>query len=464
MTPPLPLAGEVGSRSEPGEGRGSRAAGDDLLARGRYPNVRNLIFISHRIPYPLTKGEKIRGYNLITHMARSYRVHLGCLIDDPNDWQHVPYLKTICADVGAFGIDKRRQKLKAMARFRPGWPLTLDYYFHPGLQRWVNETLARAHMDIVYIYSSAMAPYALHLDRPGKVLDLQDIDSEKYVLYAREARWPMRAVWAREARTLLAYERRAAASCDVTFLVTEQETRRFAELAPETADRLTWIEMGVDLDRFSPAHRFESPYKGDGPHIVFTGNMDYWPNTDAVSWFVDAVLPSLRQRWPGVQFHIVGNNPGADVLALAKHAGVRVTGFVPDVRPYVAHAAVSVSPIRMARGVQNKVLEAMAMGRPVVASRQSFEGVRAEAGRDLLVADGAGEMVRLVGEVLEGRHPGLAAAGRRLVEERYTWAATLRRLDQYLDRTLDTTRAPHNRDSSPTLFPRGEAAGPRVKA
>jgi polysaccharide biosynthesis protein PslH len=403
--------------------------------------VRNLIFISHRIPYPLTKGEKIRGYNLITHMARSYRVHLGCLIDDPADWQHVAHLKTICADVAAFGIDKRYQKLKALTRFRPGRPLTLDYYFHPGLQRWVKETLARAHMDIVYIYSAAMAPYALHLDRPGKVLDMQDIDSEKYELYAGEARWPMGAIWAREARTLLAYERRAAMACDVTFLVTEQETRRFAELAPETANRLTWIEMGVDLDRFSPTHRFESPYQDEGPHIVFTGNMDYWPNADAVAWFADAVLPSLRQRWPGVQFYIVGNNPGTDVLSLGKRDGVRVTGFVPDVRPYLAHAAVSVSPLRMARGVQNKVLEAMAMGRPVVASSQSFEGVSAQAGRDLLVADGATEMARLVGEVLDGSHPALGAAGRRLVVQRYTWAATLHRLDEYLEPLAHLSRA-----------------------
>jgi polysaccharide biosynthesis protein PslH len=403
--------------------------------------LRNLIFISHRIPYPLTKGEKIRGYNLITHMAQSYRVHLGCLIDDPDDWQHVPHLKTICTNVAAFGIDKRAQKLKALVRLRPGRSLTLDYYFHSGLQRWVTETLAHKHMDIIYIYSAAMAPYALHLDCPGKVLDMQDIDSEKYALYAREARWPMRAVWAREGRTLLAYERRAASACDVTFLVTEPETRRFAELAPEAADRLTWIEMGVDLDRFSPSLAFESPYQGDGPHIVFTGNMDYWPNADAVTWFTDEVLPSLRQRWPGVQFHIVGNNPRVEVRELGKRPGVSVTGFVPDVRPYLAHAAVSVSPLRMARGVQNKVLEAMAMGRPVVASRQSFQGVRAEPVRDLLVADGAAGMVRLVSEVLEGRHPTLGAAGRRLVEERYTWAATLQRLDHYLDQTLAGAKA-----------------------
>ncbi|HEX5326391.1 MAG TPA: TIGR03087 family PEP-CTERM/XrtA system glycosyltransferase [Acetobacteraceae bacterium] len=398
--------------------------------------MRNLIFISHRIPYPLTKGEKIRGYNLITHLAKSYHVHLGCLIDDPADWQHIAHLRTICAEVAGFGIDRRRQKLKALARMRPGRPLMPDYYFHPGLLRWVNATLAREHMDIIYIYSAAMAPYALHLDRPGKVLDMQDIDSEKWALYSRRSRWPMRAVWAREARTLLVYERCAAMACDATFFVTEAEARRFAELAPETADRLTWIEMGVDLVQFSPGLAFVSPYDGPGPHLVFTGNMDYWPNADAVTWFADQVMPMLGRSRPGVQFHIVGNNPGQDVLRLKQLAGVHVTGRVPDVRPYVAHATVSVSPLRMARGVQNKVLEAMAMGTPVVASPQAFEGLRAAAGRDLLVADGASAMARAVTEVIEGHHPGLGRAGRQAVERGYAWSAILEKLDTWLDRSL----------------------------
>ncbi len=396
---------------------------------------RRLIFISHRIPYPLNKGEKIRGYNLITHLARSYDVYLGCLIDDATDWEHVAHLRTICTEVAAFGIDKRRQKLKALAHIRPGRPLMTDYYFHPGLRDWVDATMARVNMDIIYIYSAAMAPYALHLDRPGKILDMQDIDFEKWALYARQSRWPMRAVWAREARTLLAYERHAAMACDTTFFVTEAETRRFAELAPETADRLTWIEMGVDLERFSPSLSFPRPFVDDGPHLVFTGNMDYWPNADAVIWFADQVLPLIRRRRADAQFHIVGNNPGPDVLRLRRLPGVNVTGRVPDVRPYVAHADVSVSPLRMARGVQNKVLEAMAMGRPVVASPQAFEGVRAVAGRDLLVADGAEETARTVLDVVDGRHPMLGASGRQAVERGYAWSGILQKLDTYLKRS-----------------------------
>lgn len=393
----------------------------------------NLIFIAHRIPYPPDKGEKIRGLNLLRHLSKSYRIHLGCLVDDPADMQHVETLREWCVDVAAFPIDKRRQKLLALAKFRPGRPLMLDYYSHAGLQRWVRDSMARQSMDIVYVYSVAMAPYVGELRAPGLILDAQDIDSEKWTTYAGQATWPMRAVWSREGRTLLAYERKAAMQCSQTLFVSQQECDRFIELAPETAGRVHPVENGVDLERFDGDQAFENLFETAGPHLVFTGNMDYWPNADAVRWFVADVLPLLLQRRPGIQFHIVGANPGPDVVQLADTAGVHVTGRVPDVRPYLAHADVCVVPLRIARGIQNKVLEAMAMGRPVVASREAFEGVRAIAGRDLLVADGAAETAGRIGDVLAGAHPGLGVAARAAMVQGYAWSATLRALDAILE-------------------------------
>jgi sugar transferase (PEP-CTERM/EpsH1 system associated) len=391
-----------------------------------------MLFISHRIPYPPDRGEKIRGWNLIRHLGKKYRLHYGCLIDDPADWQHVPRLQPLCADFAAFGIDKRWQKLRALLRFRPGRPLMLDYYDHPGLHRWARETLARERIDIVYIYSTAMAPYVLQAEGPRRILDMQDIDSEKWTQYAARSRWPMRLVWAREGRTLLAYEREAAMACERTLFVSEQECRRFAELVPEARDRIDRLEQGVDLEQFSPAARLDNPYPDAAPRLVFTGNMDYWPNADAAIYFAREVMPLLRRRDPAPRFVIVGANPTPEVQALAA-LGVQVTGRVPDVRPYVAHAAVSVAPLRLARGIQNKVLEAMALGRPVVASPQAFEGVRAQAGQDLLVGDGAAALARLIDEVLDGAHPSLGASGRRAVERGYAWAGTLARLDGFLD-------------------------------
>ena len=394
--------------------------------------MRDLIFISHRIPWPLNKGEKIRAWNLIQHLARDYRVHLGCVVDDPADMAHVAKLETVAASVGAFPIGKRSQKVRALLRARVGRPLMPDCYRSAALQRWVDATMARTAMDVVYIYSVAMAPYVLDRPHPCKILDAQDIDSEKWAEYALKAALPMRLVWAREARTLLGYERHAAAACRRTFFVSQPEADRFAELAPEVAGRVVAVENGVDLQRFSPEDVHPSPFTDPAPRVVFTGNMDYWPNADAVIWFAHDVLPKLRARVPGLAFWIVGANPAPAVRALAALPGVSVTGRVDDVRPYVAHASAVVCPLRIARGIQNKVLEGMAMGRPVIASPAAFEGVRAQPGTDLLVADGAEAFVARICEVLDGVHAGLGAAARAAMERGYAWNAVLGKLDGLL--------------------------------
>jgi sugar transferase (PEP-CTERM/EpsH1 system associated) len=395
--------------------------------------LRDLIFISHRIPWPLNKGEKIRGWNLIQKLKPDYRIHLGCVVDDPADMAHVDHLKMVCASVGAFPIDKRTQKFKALLKMRPGRPLMPDFYYEPKLQAWVDETMAAIPMDVVYIYSVAMAPYALDKPHPCKILDAQDIDSEKWAEYGEKAKFPMRLIWQREARTLLAYERKAAAACKWSFFVSEPEASRFRELAPESAAKTVAVECGVDLARFSPDDVYEWPFGEPGPNLVFTGNMDYWPNADAAIWFAREVMPLLRATQPDIRFWAVGANPGPDVLALADLPGVQVTGRVEDVRPYVAHAAVSVAPLRIARGIQNKVLEGMAMGKPVIASPAAFEGVRATAGTELLVADGAAEFVVKINEVLAGGHAGLGAAARGAMERGYAWSAVLSGLDRYLE-------------------------------
>ncbi len=402
-----------------------------------------ILVISHRFPYPPDRGEKIRLWHILGHLAQSYRVFMGCLVDDARDWGHVAQVEAFCAELGCFGIDKRRQKLRAVARLRVGRPLMLDYYGHPALARWIAGVVAREAIDLVYIYSTAMAPYAMQLSVPTRILDMVDADSEKWADYARQASWPASLVWAREARTLLAYERRAAIGCARTLLVTKAECRRFIELAPETCDRVTPLENGVDLAFFDPsAAPFADPYPDEGPWLTLVGNMDYWPNADAAAWFVQHVLPLLRRRKRPPRLAIVGANPGRQVQLLAEQPGVLVTGRVEDVRPYLAHAAVVVAPLRIARGIQNKVLEGMAMARPVVASPQAYEGIAAEPGRDLLVAGGPEAMARLVAEVLDGRHPALGHAARQAVERAYSWPTQLARLDAILAAAVGRREGP----------------------
>ena len=401
--------------------------------------MRDLLFLCHRIPYPPNKGDKIRAWNMLRHLARSHRVHLGCLADDPDDLRHLPMLRGLCASIMCPRIDPRRQRLRALTRLRPGRPLTLDYFHHAGLQEWVLQTLGRAPLACLFVFSSAMAQYVLHDDasrerraRGPAILDMVDVDSEKWTSYADRSGLPMRLVWAREGRTLLAYERRIAAWFDHTLFVSEDECRRFVELAPESRERAGWVENGVDLAYFSAAQGGADPYRGARRAIVFTGTMDYRPNVDAAEFFARAVMPLLRARHPDAAFHIVGANPTAAVRALGALPGVHVAGPVPDMRPYLAHAAMAVAPLRIARGIQNKVLEAMAMARPVLVSPQALEGLRAQPGRDLLVADEPAAMAERAGEILDGAHGGLGTAARAAVERSYPWDVTLRGLDRLL--------------------------------
>jgi sugar transferase (PEP-CTERM/EpsH1 system associated) len=313
----------------------------------------------------------------------------------------------------------------------------LDYYANQPLRRWIERIAARETLDLAFVVSTAMAPYAAGLATVPKILDMVDVDSRKWADYARRGHGIARLVWAREARTLLAYERRAARAYDRTLLVTEAESRYLADQVPDIRDRVVTLENGVDLDFFAPAGvPRPDPYPagppGEGPWLAMIGNLDYWPNADGAIWFARDVLPELRRRTPPPRLAIVGANPDRQVRGLAALPGVLVTGRVADVRPYLEHAAVVVAPLRVARGVQNKVLEGMAMARPVVATTEAFLGIRAEPGRDLLVAAGARDMARAVAAVLDGLHPSLGPAGRQAMEAGYSWPGQLARLDAVL--------------------------------
>ncbi len=393
-----------------------------------------LLFLAHRIPFPPEKGEKIRAWHMLDHLSRRFEVELGCLVDDPADLRHLPFLRSRFAHVEAPELGGRRQAAaRALLRARPGLPLSLGWFHDARLARWVREGLAARRWDAAFAYSSAMAPYLMGPGAaalPRRVLDLVDVDSAKWDAYAADARFPMRQVWSREARTLLAFERRAVMEFDAAIFVSAEEAGHFTALAPECAGRVGAVENGVDLARFDPGSAHPSPF-GAVPALVFTGTMDYRPNVEAVTWFAAEVMPRLAALPTPPEFWIVGASPSPAVRALAS-GRVRVTGPVPDIRPFIAHAAVAVAPLFIARGIQNKVLEAMAMARPVLATPQAFEGVRAVPGRDLLVESTAEGMAARVAEVLAGGHPGLGAAARAAVRAGHDWDATLAKLDPLL--------------------------------
>lgn len=392
-----------------------------------------LLYLVHRIPYPPNKGDKVRSFNILRQLARHFRVYLGTFVDSPEDSRYIERLGEWCAGWKAIPLDPRRSRLASVRGLLSGEALSLPYYRDAGLADWVRRTVQEQRISQAVVFSGPMAQY---LDAPGlacRVIDFCDLDSAKWTQYAAGRSWPMSWLYRREGRRLLAFERRAAAAVDAALFVTEAEADLFRSAAPEVAARVGVMQNGVDADFFSPAQSGESPYPAGGPVLLFTGAMDYWPNIDAVTWFAREILPVLRARLGGVRFWIVGMNPAPAVQELAAD-DVFVAGRVPDVRPWLAHAAVVVAPLRVARGIQNKVLEAMAMAKPVVVSAASATGLVAQAGKECEVAETVDDYLdRIIGLLADSsRAAAMGEAARQRVLETYSWQAHLAALDRLL--------------------------------
>lgn len=395
----------------------------------------SLLLLCHRIPYPPNKGDKIRSFHLLKFLAEHYAVHLGAFVDDPDDWRHGRALEAHCASIHLEGLDPRRAKLRSLTGLLSGAPLSVAFYRSRRFSRWVAETIAQAGIARAMVYSSAMAQFLMQPDLPvmRRVIDFVDVDSDKWRQYARTHAGPLRWIYAREARRLLAYDRRVARAFDASLFVCEAEAALFRRLAPESADRVGHYDNGVDLEYFAPDRPYPNPFRDGEQALVFTGAMDYWPNEDAVIWFADEVFSRLRMRHPAPAFYIVGSRPTEAVKRLAQRDGIVVTGRVDDVRPFLRHAVAAVAPIRVARGIQNKVLEAMAMGRPVLVSPEGLEGIEATDGKQVLLAHEPDDYVRQVDGLLGGKYLGLGKAARALVVERFDWAQTLPVVEQVLE-------------------------------
>lgn len=393
----------------------------------------NILYLVHRLPYPPNKGDKVRSYHLLKHLLKSHRVYLGTFIDDPDDEQHISLLQTLCANMYVAKLNPSLAKIRSLNGLLAGDPLTLRYYRDSGLQSWVDRTCHTESIDAAVIFSSAMAQYVEGKQRMPIIIDFVDVDSAKWTQYAPNHRWPMSWLYKREGETLLSYEREMAALAARSFFVTDAECALFTERAPESAVRVEAMCNGVDADYFSPDPQRESPFSGDEQAIVFTGAMDYWPNVDAVNWFVNDMLPDLLATNPDCRFYIVGRNPTPEVVALASQ-NVVITGTVADVRPYLQHAAVVVAPLRVARGIQNKILEAMAMERPVIAQMECAAAVDAKIGTELISAASADEFVIRIQEQFKDTTLGneIGKAARIRVIARYSWDAHMSGVDRYL--------------------------------
>jgi sugar transferase (PEP-CTERM/EpsH1 system associated) len=391
-----------------------------------------VLMLAHRLPYPPNKGDKIRAYHVLRHLAQRHEVALACLVDDPADCGHVEALRAQVAEVATARIDGPLRKAGSLRAVLSSRSITVTHFHATSLQQQVDAWIDAAPFDAVYCSSAATAEYLFRSRHAGAalrgartVMDLIDVDSVKWAQYAERAGPAMGWLYRYEARALAAYERRIVEAFDRVFLVSPAEAALLD--AGEARGKVGAFANGVDLEYFAPRAS-----GADGPLLVFTGVMDYPPNVEAVRWFANEVFPAIRAEMPEARFAIVGSRPDAAVRRLDSQAGITVTGFVDDVRDWLARAAVCVAPLRIARGVQNKVLEAMAMARPVVASPQAFEGIEARAGEELLVAEDATAFSRQVLGLLRdpSRATGIGRAARACVERHYRWDANLSVLDE----------------------------------
>ena len=355
----------------------------------------------------------------IKALAEHFRVTVGALTYGPADTAAASMLAPWCQQVIVAPAGGWRGKLRGVVSLLAGRSVTEGYFRNRRLHRRLVR-LARAEpFDVAMAYSSGTLDLLTAVPAGARIMDLVDIDSAKWAGYAESA--PLLGQWLHrlEARRVARLERRAVAVCDATLLVSDAEVSAMAA----ERDSVFAVGNGVDLDYFAPAE----PADQQAPSIVFTGTMNYRPNVAGVCWFVREVWPALRSAVPTAKFNVVGRDPSPAVRKLAEAPGVLVTGSVPDVRPYLAAASVAVAPLHIARGVQNKVLEAMAMARPVVASPQALAGLAVQVGSDALQADAPPQWVEILCMLLRDSHRRreLGLAARQCVESRYSWAARM---------------------------------------
>jgi polysaccharide biosynthesis protein PslH len=391
--------------------------------------MREILFLAHRIPWPPDRGDKIRSFHILQKLKTLAPVHVGAFADDARDME--------CAEGERAGLASLHVEL----RDKPQWyagiealardkPVSLTAFGSRTMQDWVDERLASGKISHIFVFSGQMAQYVPD-DFDGRlVMDFVDVDSAKFESYAGEGGGFMRWVHSREAKKLAAFEAEVARRADASLFVSKAEAKLFRERSE--VNNIKALGNGIDTVFYDPKAKIKKlhPVFPD-PLIVFTGQMDYRPNIEAVADFAHNAFPAIRAAHAETTFAIVGRNPTQAVVDLSALPGVMVTGAVDDVRTWLAGADVVVAPLRIARGIQNKVLEAMAMARPVVASTAAAEGIDAKDKRHFRIAKSVEQEAKIVSELLADNEARLAlgAAARAHVIEHYRWDQQLASLD-----------------------------------
>jgi len=387
-----------------------------------------ILFVCHRLPYPPNRGGKIRPFNMIRHLSQKHSVVVASLAHTERELKEGAGLKDYCDEVIAEVLPTPTRWLQALKALPTRTPSSVAYFWSPRLYQRIEQTVLQTRFDVTFVHCAFVAQYVMDLQTGFRIMDFGDLDSAKWAEYSHWKSFPFSSMYAFESKKLRAYERSVARLFDHCTITTEGERDEFQNLQVPTPH--TVIPNGVDVSYFSPAEISISPDLS----IVFIGRMDYFPNIDGVCYFAENILPLIRQKMPKVEFRIVGSNPTRKVRELTKMPGIVVTGHVPDVRRYLHDGAIAIAPLRIARGTQNKILESMAMGIPVVATPKAAKGIQAVPGRDLLVAETPHVFANQVLALLHNAdlRRTLSAAARKQVEKAHLWPAAMNILDHTL--------------------------------
>jgi sugar transferase (PEP-CTERM/EpsH1 system associated) len=389
----------------------------------------NILYLCHRFPYPPKRGGKIRPFNMIRHLqASGHRVTVCSLVRSDAEAEEGRGIAPHCTAFEMGRISEPMQWARMIVRLPLLTPSSMGYFYSSALAGKVRHLLATQHWDLIFVHCSSVAQYVEHVCDTPKILDFGDMDSQKWLEYANYKPFPLSLGYTLEGRKMERAEKRLARRFDLCTATTRAEWQTLEDYA--TGAATDWFPNGVDADFFSPT---DGAYDADS--ISFIGRMDYYPNQECMARFCKEVWPLLRARRPALKLLIVGADPSPEMRALGQLPGVTVTGSVPDVRPYIRGSALMVAPLAIARGTQNKILEAMAMGVPVVTSRAAAGGVDADAEGHFLVADGAADIAQAVLRIVEEptERARLAGAGRARMLSHHAWPRSMQRLDAIIE-------------------------------
>ncbi len=394
-----------------------------------------ILYVCHRFPYPPKRGGKIRPFNMIKYLQSRHEVTVASLARSPSEAEEGKGIAPYCSAYETSVVSEPIQALRMVARLPTQTPSSLGFFYSGELDRRITARLRRDKYDLIFVHCSSVAQYVEHVHDVPKILDFGDMDSQKWLEYAHYKPLPLNAGYWLEGKKLQREERRLARRFDLCTTTTRAEWETLESYGAGVAT--DWFPNGVDSDYFSPSSDAYDPNT-----ISFVGRMDYFPNQECMFQFCSGIWPALRQRRPALKLTIVGADPSPAVQRLGKLPGVTVTGSVPDVRPYVRKSALMVAPLNIARGTQNKILEAMAMGVPVVSSSVAAGGVDAVSGEHFLVATSTQEYVSAILRILEDprERARLASAGRARMLSHHAWPASMRKLDEIIARCLSLAR------------------------